>query len=67
MAKKNTVASKTEATLILEKENIFVFQINRPVTETEFEMIKDRLEKQQEKNIKIILVPYSVTLKEDNK
>lgn len=65
MAKKKTMASNKEATPIFEQGNVLVFQCKRPVTDFEFELIKKRLESQQSDGVKIILVPYSVKLKED--
>lgn len=63
---KKSKASNLEATPILEDEKVLVFKVSRPVTDMEFELIKNRLEAQNDKEIKIILVPYSVELKEDN-
>lgn len=65
MAKKKAMASNKEATPIFEQGNVLVFQCKRPVTESEFELIKNRLESQQLDGFKIILVPYSVKLKEE--
>lgn len=66
MAKKKGSASKEEAIPVLTQDNIFVFQCNRPVTDGEFELIKKRLESQQAEGIKIILVPFTVSLKEES-
>jgi hypothetical protein len=61
---KKKVASKTEASPILDKDNLLVFRVNRFVTDGEFNMIKNRLESQQTEGVKIVLVPYSVDLEE---
>lgn len=65
MSKKKGNASKPEAIPVLETERLLVFQVTRPVTDREFEMIKNRLESQEDEGLKIVLVPYLVTLKED--
>lgn len=68
--KKGSVSATTEAIPVLDQvidqNKILVYQVNRPVTDRAFEMIEKRLRDQEEKSgVKIVLVPYSVNLKED--
>jgi hypothetical protein len=74
MAKKTGKSSAVaEAIPVLEQvieqdkkqETILVFKVTRPVTDREFEIIETRLRNQEEKSgVKIVLMPYSVDLKE---
>lgn len=66
MAKKKNVASLAEAIPVFEDEKVIVLQVNRFVTNREFDVIDKRLRAQEEKSgIKIVLIPYSVKLKEE--
>lgn len=67
MAKsKKEKASNLEALPVLERENVLVFKVTRPVTDTEFVRLEQRLREQEEKaGVKIVLIPHSVKLKED--
>lgn len=63
---KDDAASTPEAALVLERENVLVFQVTRPVNDGLFEKIEKRLRSQEEKTgVKLVLVPYSVKLKEE--
>lgn len=43
-------------------ETVLVYRVCRPVTDSEFEQIKNRLESQKTEGVNIVLAPYSVEL-----
>lgn len=62
MASKKKKVDKFEVEELKSTETVFVFKVCRPVTDNEFEQIKNRLESQRVEGVNIILAPYSVEL-----
>jgi len=65
-ASKHPKKNRAVAAQISKKDDLLVFKANCPLTDSQFAMLEKRLRDQEEKSgIKIVLVPYSVDLKEE--